>query len=281
MVFFYPALFLILFLLYNVYSLYLNYKDASALGLPRVISPITPDNPLWIALQTIFKTVVRQFPFGAISFTRHTRLGWEFHDRFHTHVRLGDAWVLVTPTRNWIFVANAATVTDIFSRGRDFAEGHDWQRQRKLTATPFNEQKSPQVWDESFRQAEDMLQSWCSQSRDGTNATPDDTRTLALHVLAYVAFQKSYPFGSISPHTIQDQDSLTYRDSISIILENALLIMVLPEKLFNLPFLPRSSQQVGWAINSFRNYMASQVAAERKLIQNGKSGNGNLVSNLV
>ncbi|THV49226.1 hypothetical protein BGAL_0205g00030 [Botrytis galanthina] len=264
MVFFYPILFLISFLLYNVYSLYLNYKDASALGLPRVISPITPDNPLWIALQTIFKTAVRQFPFGAVSFTRHTRLGWEFHDRFHTHVRLGDAWVLVTPTRNWICVANAATVTDIFSRGRDFvrpiwmlealnvfgpnistAEGHDWQRQRKLTATPFNEHKSPQAWDESFRQAEDMLQSWCSQSRDGTNATPDDTRTLALHVLAYVAFQKSYPFGSIPLHTIQDQDSLTYRDSISIILENALLIMVLPEKLFNLPFLPRSSQQVG------------------------------------
>ncbi|KAF7901418.1 hypothetical protein EAF00_003639 [Botryotinia globosa] len=126
-----------------------------------------------------------------------------------------------------------------------------------------------------------MLQSWCSPNRDGTNATPDDTRTLALHVLAYVAFQKSYPFGSISHHAIQDQDSLTYRDSISIILENALLIMVLPEKLFNLPFLPRGSQQVGWAINSFHNYMASQVAAERRLIQNGESGNGNLVSNLV
>lgn len=126
-----------------------------------------------------------------------------------------------------------------------------------------------------------MLKSWSSQSRHGTNATPDDTRTLALHVLAYVAFQKSYPFGSISHHTIQGQDSLTYRDSISIILENALLIMVLPEKMFNLPFLPRRSQQVGWAINSFRNYMASQVEAEKKLIRNGMSGTGNLVSNLV
>ncbi|KAF7886850.1 uncharacterized protein EAF02_003497 [Botrytis sinoallii] len=300
MIFVYSILFLISFLLYNVYSLYLNYKDASALGLPRVISPITPDNPLWIALQTIFKTVVRQFPFGAVSFTRHTRLGWEFHDKFHTHVRLGDAWVLVTPTRNWIFVANAATVTDIFSRGRDFvrpiwmlealnvfgpnistAEGHDWQRRRKLTATPFNEQKSPQVWDESFRQAEDMLQSWCSQSRDGTNATPDDTRTLALHVLAYVAFQKSYPFGSISHHTIQDQDSLTYRDSISIILENALLIMVLPEKLFKSAILA-TQLSASWVGNQFVPQLYGfQVAAERRLIQNGESGNGNLVSNLV
>lgn len=120
MILFYPTLFLLSFLLYNVYSLYLNYKNASALGLPRVVSPITPDNPLWIAFQTIFKTIIRRFPFGAFSFTKHTRLGWEFHDRFHTHVRLGDAWVLVTPTRNWVFVANAEAVTDIFSRGRDF-----------------------------------------------------------------------------------------------------------------------------------------------------------------
>ncbi|KAA8572233.1 hypothetical protein EYC84_002859 [Monilinia fructicola] len=170
---------------------------------------------------------------------------------------------------------------NVFGPNISTAEGSDWQRQRKLTATPFNEQKSPLVWNESFHQAEDMLKSWSSQSRHGTNATPDDTRTLALHVLAYVAFQKSYPFGSISHHTIQGQDSLTYRDSISIILENALLIMVLPEKMFNLPFLPRRSQQVGWAINSFRNYMASQVEAEKKLIRNGMSGTGNLVSNLV
>ncbi|PQE30165.1 cytochrome p450 protein [Rutstroemia sp. NJR-2017a WRK4] len=300
MVLFYPTIFLPAFLLYNAYWLYINYKNASVLGLPRVISPITPDNPLWIAFQTAFKTIVRRFPFGASSFTRHTRLGWEFHDRYRTHVRLGDAWVLVTPSRNWVFVANAAAVTDIFSRGRDFvrpvwmletlnvfgpnistAEGQDWQRQRKLTATPFNEQKSPQVWDESFRQAEGMLQSWCSRGQSGTTTTPDDTRTLALHVLAFVAFQKSYPFGSISHNTAQDQTSLTYRDSISIILENVLVIMVLPEKTFTLPFMPKSFRQVGWAMKSFRDYMSAQVTAEKKLIQNGEAGAGNLVSNLV
>lgn len=126
-----------------------------------------------------------------------------------------------------------------------------------------------------------MLLSWCSRSQDGTTTTPDDTRTLALHVLAYVAFQKSYPFDSISHSANIDRDSLTYRDSIAIILENVLLIMVLPEKAFTLPFLPRSFQQVGWAINSFREYMTAQVATERELIRNGETGTGTLVSNLV
>jgi cytochrome P450 len=126
-----------------------------------------------------------------------------------------------------------------------------------------------------------MLQSWCSRGQVGTTTTPDDTRTLALHVLAFVAFQKSYPFGSISHSTAQDQNSFTYRDSISIILENVLVIMVLPERAFTLPFMPKSFRQVGWAIKSFRDYMAAQVTAEKKLIQNGEYGAGTLVSNLV
>lgn len=163
------------------------------------------------------------------------------------------------------------------------AEGSDWQRQRKLTATPFNEQKCSLVWDESLRQATDMLKTWKSNSShpNGFTTTPDDTRTLALHVLAYVAFQKSYPFDCISRADIKDAKSLTYRDSISIILENVLIIMVLPEKIFFLKFLPHKVQRVGWAIKSFREYMSSQVLAELNLIQNGQPGSGNLISNLV
>jgi hypothetical protein len=111
---------LLLFVLYKVYSVYLNYTKASKLGLPLVVSPITPDDPLWIALQTAFGSILRHFPFAATSFTRHCRLGWEFHDRYQTHARLGDAWILVTPVRNWLYVANPAAVINIFGRGQDF-----------------------------------------------------------------------------------------------------------------------------------------------------------------
>lgn len=130
-----------------------------------------------------------------------------------------------------------------------------------------------------------MLKTWISRSsyQDGVGftTTPNDTRTLALHVLAYVAIQKSYPFNSISHTELKDADPLTYRDSISIILENVLIIMVLPEKIFSLRFLPRKVQQVGWAMKSFREYMSNQVEAELKLMQSGQPGSGNLISNLV
>ena len=158
--------------------------------------------------------------------------------------------------------------------------GSDWQRQRKLTATPFNEQKSKLVWVEAMRQANDMLQSWMSYDANGLKCTSDDTRTLALHVLAYAAFQKSYPFESAVREHPVDQP-LTYRDSLSIILKNALVIMVMPAKAFDIPFLPAKWTQIGKAVASFRGYMLSQLADEKKLIAEGKPGSGTLMSNLV
>lgn len=113
-------LLLFLYILFKVYAFSVNYTKASQLGLPLVICPLTPDDPLWIAVQTAFGGILRHFPFSATSFTRHCRLGWEFHDRYRTHARLGDAWVLVTPVRNWLYVANAAAVANIFGRGQDF-----------------------------------------------------------------------------------------------------------------------------------------------------------------
>ena len=158
--------------------------------------------------------------------------------------------------------------------------GSDWQRQRKLTATPFNEQKSRLVWFEAMRQANDMLQSWMSYGVDGLNSTSDDARTLALHVLAYAAFQKSYPFKSaVREHAI-DQP-LTYRDSLAIILKNALVIMVMPVKAFDIPFLPAKWKQIGKAVAGFRTYMLSQLADEKALIADEKPGSGTLISNLV
>ena len=131
-----------------------------------------------------------------------------------------------------------------------------------------------------MRQANDMLQSWLSYDVNGLNCTCDDTRTLALHVLAYAAFQKSYPFESAAREHAIDQP-LTYRDSLSIILKNALVIMVMPVMVFNIPFLPAKWTQIGKAVAEFRGYMLSQLADEKQLIAEGKQGSGTLISNLV
>ncbi len=125
-----------------------------------------------------------------------------------------------------------------------------------------------------------MLQTWLSRSPTGLNSTSDDVRTLALHVLAYVGFQKSYPFHSVVKDSEGEQPS-TYRDSLAVILKNVLVIMVLPAGAFDLPFLPRKWTQIGLAIKEFKLYMLDQIADEKTLIAEGKPGSATLVSNLV
>ncbi|KAL8649722.1 MAG: hypothetical protein Q9226_005458 [Calogaya cf. arnoldii] len=160
-------------------------------------------------------------------------------------------------------------------------EGSDWQRQRKLTATPFNEQKSSSVWSESLRQASDMLQTWTSYGSDGTNQSAEDVRTLAINVLAFAGFQKSYPFKSLQQTDTTERTLSTYRDALAIILQNVLILLVVPSQVFSLPFLPTRWTQVGWAKKAFKHYMLDQIAVEKQLISEGKAGSGTLVSNLV
>lgn len=131
-----------------------------------------------------------------------------------------------------------------------------------------------------MRQANAMLRSWLSYDHNGLNCTTDDTRTLALDVLAYAGFQKSYPFRSVAKEDAADQPS-TYRDSLSIILQNIFMVMVFPAKAFQVPFLPAKWRQIGWAITEFRRYMLTQLAEEKNLIAEGKPGSGTLMSNLV
>lgn len=104
----------------TAYRLLANYRRASQLSIPLVVAPISPDNAIWIAFQTAFPSVIKFIPFGSIPLVHYCRLGWEFHDRYKTHQRLGDAWMLVTPERNWLYVAQGQAAYEIFARGRDF-----------------------------------------------------------------------------------------------------------------------------------------------------------------
>ena len=125
-----------------------------------------------------------------------------------------------------------------------------------------------------------MIQSWLSHGKEGLKSTSEDTRTLALHVLAYVGFQKSYPF-KIAIKQSEGQEPATYRDSLSVVLQNILVIIIVPAFLFQMPVLPAKWRQIGLAVTSFRKYMLDQLSEEKRLIAEGKPESGTLMSNLV
>lgn len=110
----------LVWLCFTAHRLFRNRQRALTLNVPIVYALVSSDNPIWIALQTAFPFIFDIISLDTIPFLRYSRLGWEFHDRSKTFEKLGDAWVLVTPDKNWLYVAQADTAFEIFSRGRDF-----------------------------------------------------------------------------------------------------------------------------------------------------------------
>ena len=104
-------------------------------------------------------------------------------------------------------------------------EGVEWQRQRKITSGPFNEQNSNLVWNVSTRQTQEVLAYWASQ-RSPITDTAKHVRTLSLHVLSSAGFGKSYSFQKSSEPS-KPGHMFNYRDALAHILDHIMLILVL------------------------------------------------------
>ena len=159
-------------------------------------------------------------------------------------------------------------------------EGREWQRHRKITAPPFNEKNSSLVWIESLQQARQMLDWWTCDREDGVNTLDEDAKILSLHVLTSAGLGISYPFQSARDPP-QSNFSMTYRESLALILEHLLTLLVLPHRLLSLPLVPRRWAKVGQALREFRKYMMEMLKTEKHLIHERSPGTGNLMSSLV
>jgi cytochrome P450 len=292
---------IVLFLIATNWSLYCNYLIARKVGLPIIIVPISPENPIWMLLARYILPIIQHIPFGNGHFTRFCHIGWEFDEKAGAHIELGDAFMFATPGKNWIYLCDADAVHNIVRRERqgEFARpvellamldvfgpnistmnGCDWQRHRKCTAASFNEQSNLLVWTESLRQGQQLLQYWKDKvDDDGPSTMAKDTRTLTLDVLVHVAFGKSFDF--YAAHDKRTTSGpLSYRDALAFILENALLILALgPPALKRLAFIPRL-RNLSNAAEQFRQYMLDMFDEQAQSGQ-GEKARGNLITSLV
>jgi cytochrome P450 len=237
-------------------------------------------------------------PFGLGNFVEYNSRDWNYEQISDLQERIGDTFIIASPKQIRVFTGNAKASDDLCRRRRDFVkavalykpleifgrnvvttEGDDWVRHRRITTPPFNERNSALVWDESKRQATDMLKMWASNP-EGVVNPQSDTMVLALHVLTAAGFGRSYTFGS-GLESALDNHSLTYRDSLSLILGN--LFTAVFTATLNLPtwMLPSRFKQVQDAVLNFRQYMAEMVAEEREAMDAGAEEQDNLMSILV
>lgn len=73
----------------------------------------------------------------------------------------------------------------------------------------------------------------------------------------------------------------SYRDSISLILQNAVILMLLPPRLLLLPFLPKRQGRIGNAIVAFKKYMTEVLNEEKNLVLQRKPWARNLMGSFI
>lgn len=107
---------------YSGYTLYCNYLEARTLGVPIRIIPIDHLNKLWLLVDKQVVKLVRRLPgvLGKNNFTRFNYRGWHEDDGLRAHDEMGEAFVLVTPSRNWLYLADPDALINMYRRGKDF-----------------------------------------------------------------------------------------------------------------------------------------------------------------
>lgn len=141
------------------------------------------------------------------------------------------------------------------------------------------------VWSESLSQTRQMLNTWITGANlnHGITSVAKDTRTLSLNVLAATGFRQSFTFQSSSDENAGEETNTasSYRDALSTVLDNAILLMLIPRRYLSLPLIPQSLQRIGKAAESFKKHMERMLVDETAAHKQGRTGVGGLMTSFV
>ncbi|KAH0848926.1 hypothetical protein AYO21_08742 [Fonsecaea monophora] len=304
-----------MFLLYAFWSLVLayllwtlirftdNYLEARKIGLPILVSPVNPASPLWLLTKERLIPLVTSLPWGLGEWATRAEVGWTFYQRYSVHAKYGEAFTIVSPGTNEIYIADPSAVEDLLRRRNDFIKdpamygmlnfygpnldtvnGKVWDRHRKITVPPFNEQNSALVWRESAEQADQVLEIW--SAKDLVTSTQLDVHAVALNVLCGAGFglQSSFIDSKLPGGENEAQTQLGYQESLRTLLSNIVQLVLL--NLLKNAGVPRwmffgKMQKLYVAYEDFKRYMAEMLAREKTAFEQGDLTRHNLMSALV
>ncbi|KAH3969293.1 hypothetical protein HBI81_072260 [Parastagonospora nodorum] len=284
----------------------LNYRRASSMGIPLIRVPVDYLNVPFQVIEPHIFTIIDLLPASIVkrlpTFVPYMRRGWFFHAKANPHVRYGPAFALVTPRTIWMQVCDSEAVHEIFTRRSDFLRPQenykllevygpcvastdlkDWPRHRKALAAPFNESIMKFVWSESLSQAKQMVASWTTSTAaaDGIISVAQDTRILSLNVLAATGFRRSFDFKSSSGVAASLDTASSYRDALATVLDNIIVLVLLPRRFLSHPLVPKSLQRVGKAADDFQHHMEQMLEEEMTAFEQGTQGAGSLMTSFV
>ena len=110
----------IAWLIYSTICLIINIRRARTIGLPTIILPISPNNILWVLCEPFVLPIIDCLPFSFGNFRRYCNREWRYTEKYRPHLKLGDAWILVSPDANVLCLSNPEVVEELFLRRWDF-----------------------------------------------------------------------------------------------------------------------------------------------------------------
>lgn len=303
-----------------LYRLISNLLAAKSTGLPVLLYPIDPINPLWILCSAPLRPWLRRnLPKHIWNRLALTIYGWEFYEKRRPFDEYGDrlagdrrSFVVASPGGIALWTADPVLVTDMLRRPGDFdvpaltgvflgvfganvltSSGQRWARQRKIVASVINERISRTVFDSTTAQTEGMLEELLGREHAGsveTKALFDMVKTITIHVLSVAGMGATAPWRSTEePEKPKSGLRTTYVEACKVIMENGTGAIVVPTRiLMNWPsWAPghRKMRQLGVGKREFPVHTKMMLDAERRRIAENSSedeeGRANIMSHLI
>lgn len=281
--------------IYNAFKIARNYIKARECGLPIYITPVDMTDPLWAIWHKIVLPIAeRLFPASVWRTLDLSTYGFEFRDSVAGRTR-PPCYFLVGPGKLDLFVADPGLLNTILSKKKQFptdevvmkimgpvgsnllaSEGEDWQRQRRLIAPMLNERIMDTVWEESQRQAGDMMHSFMEEGGT-TNGTVEGLRRVAFNLLQCIGYGHTQGWGEKSPDIPRGRH-MNYMEALHELINGFILIAIVPHRILTLPFLPNIIKKKGYALQDFLSYTQELLANERAASAESSKPRNNMLS---
>ncbi|CAG8981152.1 hypothetical protein HYALB_00005867 [Hymenoscyphus albidus] len=245
------------YLVWVIHRLTNNYTVARRVGIPVVVIPVNPESPLWMLLSDYIgpsiDRILSWLPFGSGYFTRYAHRGWDVHDRAKSFLELGDAFILVTTGKNWLYICNAETLTEILQRRKEFERPLEIMGRGKRLAKTSKSYGSPLA-----------SRIWASSGR---NVFARRRKCWSSGIIVQI-FDKLVKM-------CEDSPSMSYRQlALCFWVRNFLQATCSG-------FCQKHWRLVGQATSTFKTHIAETIKEEIALMAKGKENLGNFISAMV
>lgn len=276
-----------------------NLAAARKSGLPYVCMPVYTFNRFWLSTHLIWLPLCKKIlPASWLTWTDFAIPDWGWTQKHGIYEKLGcDMFIVVSPGKNLLAVADADAVNQITTRRTDFpkpidlygsldvfgknvvsTEGAIWRHHRKITSPPFTERNNRVVWEESLRQAKSMMAGWMKPDDEVSKPlhdVSDQMMRLSLHVISLAGFgvRLTWPHEDEGPQKPPPGHSLTFKDALTLLLDNLLVVLVFPK--WMMKWAPNKTLNETYeAYTEWYKYMREMYNKKLDDVTSGRAGDG-------